>query len=93
MFSEHVGPISITLYGGYLNLYSGGVFVPPAKCPTDYPSHAVLVVGYGTENGTDYWLVKNSWGTSWGENGYFKIIRNATDVCGIYQHGVFPNVV
>ena len=44
--------------------------------------HAVTVVGYGTENNVPYWLVKNSWGTYWGEGGYFRIKRNAK-MCGI----------
>lgn len=49
--------------------------------------HAVLVVGYGTDNGTDYWLLKNSWGVTWGEKGYFRILRemNKTGpgICGL----------
>ena len=47
-------------------------------------NHAVVVVGYGTdaETGEDYWTVKNSWGTTWGEQGYFRI-RRGTDECGI----------
>lgn len=42
----------------------------------------VLVVGYGEEKGTPYWIVKNSWGTEWGEDGYFRIMRG-NDECSI----------
>ena len=65
-------------------LYYGGVF---DGC--DYESdivvnHAVLLVGYGTDaTDGDYWLIKNSWGTSWGEEGYLKMSRNRNNNCGI----------
>merc|ERR1719319_828165 len=62
--------------------YGGGVLDDNLCCNAATDSqcvynlnHAVLVVGYGTQGGQDYWLIKNSWGTSWGESGYFKLKR------------------
>jgi len=72
--------------------YASGVFDVPG-CPTHRNmNHALVIVGYGTENGIDYWKVKNSWGESWGDNGYLKIKRN-DNMCGIatwpYYVGLF----
>lgn len=53
--------------------YKGGIY-DDSSC-TGRISHAVAIVGYGTENGLDYWLVRNSWGTTFGEYGYFRIKR------------------
>ena len=72
-------------------LYSSGVFTGP--CGADI-NHGVTIVGYGTEeDGTKYWLVKNSWGSSWGENGYIKIQRDVGDkegLCGIAMQASYP---
>jgi len=55
--------------------------------------HAVLAVGYGTEDGQDYWLIKNSWGSSWGDAGYIKLGRGGSEtkgVCGVLDNAVYP---
>ena len=74
--------------------YSGGV-ITSSSCYTSL-NHGVLVVGYGNENGQDYWLVKNSWGESWGLNGYVKIGRsestNDAGICGIGMDPSFPTI-
>jgi C1A family cysteine protease len=70
----------------YFQSYSSGILTDAAKCGTNL-DHAVEIVGYGTENGIDYWKVRNSWSTSWGEAGYVRIQRSSSTndigVCGI----------
>ena len=71
--------------------YSSGIYESDLCCKAEEEgcmiNHAVLVVGYGTDNGTDYWLVKNSWGDYWGDQGYFKIRRGVGE-CGFGSPGV-----
>lgn len=66
-----VGPVAAAVDASNpsFQFYSAGVYYE-LECESTHLDHAVLVVGYGTdENGDDYWLLKNSWGTSWGEQG------------------------
>ncbi|XP_041675675.1 cathepsin L-like [Drosophila eugracilis] len=86
------GPVAVSFDSTETSFYSyiSGIYQNPA-CNKN-PMNAAVVVGYGTESGTDYWLVKNSWGTKWGINGYFKIIRNANNHCGIASYPVLPLV-
>ena len=77
-------PISVAIEADkdVFQLYSSGV-LDSSKCGTSL-DHAVLVVGNGSEDGTDYWLVKNSWGTDWGLDGYIKIAKvDGEGICGI----------
>ncbi|CAG9463295.1 unnamed protein product [Pedinophyceae sp. YPF-701] len=89
-------PVSVAIQANQLSfqLYVGGVFAD-ASCGTEL-DHGVLVAGYGTFNGTDYWLVKNSWGDSWGESGYIKMARGAgpptgEGMCGIAMAAAYPD--
>ncbi|CAN4109987.1 unnamed protein product [Withania somnifera] len=72
--------------------YKSGVYTS-ADCgdtPMDV-NHAVLAVGYGVENGIPYWLIKNSWGADWGENGYFKM-EMGKNMCGVATCASYPVV-
>ncbi|CAG9837639.1 unnamed protein product [Diabrotica balteata] len=86
---EETGPVLIGMYvDGRLRLYSEGVWYN-RKC-SETVNHAMVLVGYGTENGVDYWLIKNSWGTLWGENGYMKVARTRHDnYCGLTSHAIY----
>ncbi|KAL3514454.1 hypothetical protein ACH5RR_027171 [Cinchona calisaya] len=85
-------PVSVAIEGSGrdFQLYSKGIFT--GKCGTSL-DHGANVVGYGSENGKDYWIVRNSWGTEWGENGYIRMQRNVkapTGICGITSMASYP---
>ena len=90
MSSIETSPTSVAIEADKLvfQFYSGGV-LNSSNCGTNL-DHGVLAVGYGTESGQDYYLVKNSWATSWGDNGYIKIANtgNGDGICGIQMDAV-----
>ncbi|XP_074589832.1 cysteine protease XCP1-like [Curcuma longa] len=88
-------PISVGIDGSSLDfqLYTGGIYDGDCSSNPDDIDHAVLIVGYGSQGGVDYWIVKNSWGTSWGIKGYIYIKRNtglAYGVCAINAMASYP---
>ena len=90
--AEH-GPVSISL-DAMTQLwwsYKGGVMT---GCCNSAPDHAVLIVGFGKDAKTnlDYWLIKNSWGSSWGEGGYLRLQRG-TNECNLLSQPVIPTVL
>ncbi|GFT35565.1 cathepsin L [Nephila pilipes] len=91
----NVGPVSVAIDAHHESFhdYKVGVYDEP-ECRNEFSdlTHAVLVVGYGTEEGKDFWLVKNSWGQSFGVNGYIKMSRNKNNQCGIATVASYPLV-
>ena len=91
----HIGPLAITIDGSESKLkhYGGGVYRSKGcKSRDDEMTHQLLLVGYGSTDGEDYWIVKNSWGEKWGENGFGLIARNAGNMCGVATDATFPIV-
>lgn len=88
-----VGPIAVAIWADLFEFrfYKSGVFVT-SNCPRYQLDHGVLAVGYGTQNGKDYYLVKNSWGADWGQQGYILMARNNKNMCGIASKASYPLV-
>lgn len=90
-----LGPVSVAVEADQqvFQFYKSGVVKASAGCGTKL-DHGVLAVGYGTEEGTMYWKIKNSWGPTWGDQGYLKIERtDSTDskgTCGVAMDASYP---
>ena len=89
-------PVTIAIEADtrYFQSYSGGI-LDSTSCGTTL-DHAVMIVGYGSQNGIDYWIVRNSWGNTWGESGYVRIKKSSSTndigICGIAAEPSFLTV-
>lgn len=85
-----ITPVSVAIDANPIQFYSSGIY-NNWNCGNSL-DHGVLAVGYGSENGQDYWIVKNSWGASFGESGYFRLARRSYGVgmCGITMQASYP---
>ncbi|OHT10066.1 Crustapain [Tritrichomonas foetus] len=88
---ESHGPMSVCIDASTTNfrLYSSGIFYDET-CRSDYINHAVGCVGFGDVDGAEYWILKNSWGADWGENGYIRLARNKGNHCAIAYFAIAP---
>ncbi|CAF3862364.1 unnamed protein product [Adineta steineri] len=86
-----IGPIATAVDASHTSfqIYQSGVYDEP-QCQPKFPDHGIFIVGYGNESGKDYWLLKNSWDTQWGEKGYIKVVRNKNNQCGVATMASYP---
>jgi cathepsin L len=86
------GPVSVAIEADQqvFQFYTGGI-LDDSSCGTQL-DHGVLAVGYGTDSGVNYWWVKNSWASSWGDHGYLRIVRGK-NMCGINTDPSYPCLV
>jgi len=86
--------VAVSMDADGVALYDSGIF-NGKHCGTVL-NHGVLGVGYGSENGKDYFLIKNSFSEDWGENGYIRLIRHdgtgKVGICGITEDNIYPNL-
>jgi len=90
---KNYGPISIAIDASHLSfqLYFHGIY-NEKRCSSTELDHAVGCVGYGAEDDKKYWIVRNSWGKHWGEQGYIRMIKDENNQCGEATSAFYPTI-
>lgn len=85
------GPAAIAIDSNHMSfrLYSGGIYDEP-RCSASRLDLGVGCVGFGTEGNKNYWIIRNSWGASWGENGYIRMVKDKNNQCGEATMAIIP---
>lgn len=84
---SEVGPIVVGVDAQFWMFYLRGIY--NSRFCSDVNNHAALIVGFGEEKGKPYWIIKNSWGSRWGEKGYIRLYRG-TSKCGVNKRPSYP---
>ncbi|ELP83636.1 cysteine proteinase ACP1 precursor, putative [Entamoeba invadens IP1] len=89
------GPIAVGMDASRVSfqLYKKGTIYNDEKCKRFVMDHCVTVVGYGKNDDGEYWIIRNSWGESWGDKGHFLLARNQNNRCGIGRDSNLPEAV
>nr|BAN42134.1 cysteine proteinase ACP1 precursor, putative [Entamoeba invadens] len=89
------GPVAVGMDASRASfqLYKKGTICNDANCKRIVMDHCVTLVGYGKNTDGEYWIIRNSWGTSWGDEGYFLLARNQNNRCGIGRDSTYPTSV
>lgn len=87
------GPVAVAIDASNwsFQLYSSGIY-DESSCSSEDLDHGVGCVGYGSENSVNYWIIRNSWGTSWGEQGYIRMVKDKNNQCGEASMACVPIV-
>lgn len=86
------GPVAADISYNAIRSYTGGV-LRKVNCRKSLRPYSVLIVGYGTSKDGDYWILKTSKGSKWGEGGYMRLARNQHNLCGIGNSVYYPQVL
>ncbi len=90
---QKIGPLSAIVHTNLdWQLYDNGIYNPSnTTCSNDISKqdHGVIIIGYGREKNLDYWIIRNSWGADWGENGHMRLVRGK-NACGIANSVIYP---